>query len=258
MEELDSRSRKRRLSPAMVVAMLALLVSLGGSAAAAVHALITSRDIKDGTIRIVDLSDGAKASLHAHSLDADHADQAYALDDPTSLHSFQATQAPTPGNLLPLDSQGRFPASVLPTVAARVYSSTNEHTRIQIAGGPVQRLTFDSVSFDTDHLFDPRRPTELTAPMTGVYLVTTNVSWAIEPNATSGINRAVYVYVNGHAIAVDQRPPAGETRQTVTTLYKLAAGDLVDVGIGQDGGDLSANAVGDYAPSLAMALIGPA
>lgn len=221
MEELDSRSRRLRLSPAMAVAMLALLVSLGGSAAAA-HVLITSRDIKDGTIRLVDISNGAKASLRARAF-----------------------------------NHGRFPPSVLPTVAARVYSSADEHTRIQIAGAPVQRLTFDSVSFDTGNLFDPRRPTDLTAPMTGVYLITTNVSWAIEPNETSGINRAVYVYVNDHAIAVDQRPPAGETRQTVTTLYRLDAGDVVEVGVGQDGGNLTANAVGDYAPSLAMALIGP-
>jgi hypothetical protein len=44
--------------------------------------------------------------------------------------------------------------------------------------------------------------------------------------------------VNNHVVAVDQRPRAGETRQTVTTLYKLAAGDVVEVAIGQDGGDL--------------------
>jgi hypothetical protein len=193
----------------MAVAMLALQVSLGGSATAAVHALITTRDIKDGTIRLVDISNGAKTSLHAH------------------------------------------------TAAARVYSSKDEPNRIQIAGGPVQRLSFDSVSFDTGHLFDARRPTDLTAPVAGVYLITTNVSWAIEPTGPAGINRAVYVYVNNHVIAVDQRPPAGETRQTVTTLYKLSAGDTVDVGIGQDGGDMVANAGGDYAPSLAMALIGP-
>jgi hypothetical protein len=70
------------------------------------------------------------------------------------------------------------------------------------------------------------------------------------------VNRAVYLEVDGHAIAVDQRPPADETRQVVTTIYRLNAGDTVQVGIGQDAGDLTANAVGDYAPSLAMAWIG--
>jgi hypothetical protein len=235
--------------------MLALLVSLGGTATAA-RMLITSRDIKDGTIQLVDLSGRAKASLHAHAVDADLADEAYTLNDPSSDRLIHASATPTPGALLPLDAQGRLPASVLPTVAARVYSSKDEANPIQIAGGPVQRLSFDSVSFDTDHLFDSRRPDDLTAPIDGVYLITTNVSWAIEPSGPVGINRAVYVYVNNHVVAVDQRPPAGETRQTVTTLYKLAAGDVVEVGIGQDGGNLVANGVGDYAPSLAMALIG--
>lgn len=171
MEELDGRSRRLRPSPALVVATLALLVALGGSAAAA-----------------------------------------------------------------------RVP---------------DEPTRIQIAGGPVQRLHFDSVSFDTDHLFDARRPSELTAPVAGIYAITTNVAWPQQQNERVGVNRAVYVYVDGRVVAADQRPPADATLQNITTLYKLAAGDVVEVGIGQDGGDLVAGAIGDYAPSLAMALIGP-
>ncbi len=256
MEELDSRSRRLRLSPAMAVAMLALLVSLGGSAAAA-HVLITSRDIKDGTIRLVDMSDGARASLHAHAFNADLADEAYALNDPTSLRSIAASVTPTPGMLLPLDGHGRLPASVLPTVAARVYSTKDQPNPIQIVGAPVQRLTFDSVSFDTDHLFDPRRPTDLTAPIDGVYAISANVAWTKQPNSRVGVNRSVYVYVNTRVIAADQRPPSDATLQTVTTLYRLNAGDVVQLAIGQDGGDMVVNAVGDYAPSLAMALIGP-
>jgi hypothetical protein len=116
------------------------------------------------------------------------------------------------------------------------------------------RLTFDRVSFDTAHLFDPSHPTRLKAPVAGVYLVTTNVSWQVA--GTYGLNRAVVVYVNGHAVSIDQRPPAEETRQVVTTLYRLNAGDEVEVGVGQDEASvLIADAVGDYAPSLGMALI---
>src|SRR2546425_12918967 len=91
----------------------------------------------------------------------------------------------------------------------------------------------------------PIRPTQLKAPVAGIYLITTNVSWAIEANRLNGYNRAIYVYVNDHAIAVDQRPPAEETRQVVTTIYRLKAGDTVEVGAAQDAGDLTANAVGD-------------
>jgi len=260
MDQVSSPTRsRRRPSPALVVATLALLVSLGGTATAA-HVLITSKDIKDGTIRLVDLSPATKAALHAHAVTADNAgfaERAATLSDALSFQPIAAATQPTPGTLLPLNGAGRFPGSVMPDIAARVYSSHDQLTHIQIAFGRVYQLTFDSVSFDTAHMFDPARPTALVAPVAGIYLITTSVSWAVQDVSLSGVNRAVYVEVNGHVIAVDQRPPAAETRQVVTTIYRLNAGDAVQVGIGQDAGDLTANAVGDYAPSLAMAWIAP-
>lgn len=94
------------------------------------------------------------------------------------------------------------------------------------------------------------------APVSGVYLINANISWQIA--STWGQNRAVYVYVNGLTVSVDQRPPVAETRQVVTTLYRLKAGDEVEVGVAQDeASSLNADAVGDYAPSFAMALVAP-
>jgi hypothetical protein len=55
--------RKLSPSPAMVVALLALFVSLGGSALAA-KGLITGAQIKDHSIGTVDLSRAAVARLH--------------------------------------------------------------------------------------------------------------------------------------------------------------------------------------------------
>jgi hypothetical protein len=249
----------RRFSPSLAVAMLALLVSLGGTAAAA-SGLITSRDIKDGTIRLVDLSGTTKSSLHANARHANFADAAVgasAVQDATSFRLIQASSTPTPGMLVPLDQRGRMPASTLPTVAARVYSSKDEPTHLQIVGAPVQRLTFDAVSFDTAHMFDPRRPSDLTAPVSGIYTITADVAWAAQENGRVGVNRAVYIYVNDRVAAADQRPPGDATLQTVTTIYKLNAGDVVEVAIGEDGGEMVANAIGDEAPALAMALIGP-
>ena len=259
MDGSGSRAPGRRLSPALAVATLALLVSLGGTAAAA-SGLITSRDIKDGTIRLVDLSATTKSSLHANARHANFADAAVgasAVQDATSFRLIQASSTPTPGMLVPLDQRGRLPASTLPTVAARVYSSKDEPAHLQIVGAPVQRLTFDSVSFDTAHLFDVRHPSDLTAPLSGIYTITANVAWKAQTNGRVGVNRAVYLYVNNNVVAADQRPPGDETLQTVTTIYKLNAGDVVEVGIGEDGGEMVANAVGDYAPSLALALVGP-
>jgi hypothetical protein len=254
-----------RPSPALVVGMLALVVSLGGTATAA-QLLVTSHDIKDGTIRLVDISRQTRTSLQAHARTAGHAASAAALTDASSAAQIKASSAPRAGELLPLNRTGVFPESAVPldstkkapNIAARVFSSHDQLTHIQIAYGPVQRLTFDRISFDTAHMFDPDRPTQLEAPVAGIYLITTNVSWAVESNRLNGFNRAIVIYVDGdHAIAVDQRPPAEETRHVVTTIYRLNAGDTVEVGLGQDAGDLTANAVGDYAPSLAMAWIAP-
>jgi len=247
---------RRRPSPAMVVALIALLMSLGGTATAA-GMLITSKDIRNGTIRLVDLNKKTRKQLTAHARSATHASEADSADfvtDAATGNAIGASSAPSAGNLLPLSADGHFPGSVLPNIAARIYNSTDEPVLLQPTSLPVKRLTFDRVSFDTANLFDPSHPTWLRAPITGVYVINANVSWQI--SGASGGNFAVYVYVNGHAISVDQRPPAEETRQVVTTIYRLNAGDEVEVGVGQDNAStLNANAVGDYAPSLAMAWI---
>ena len=52
---------RRRFTPGLVVAMIALAVALSGSAMAA--GLVTTTQIKDGTIRLIDLHPGAKSAL---------------------------------------------------------------------------------------------------------------------------------------------------------------------------------------------------
>jgi hypothetical protein len=255
--------KRARPSPALIVALLALFVALGGTAAAA-KVLITSRDIKDGAIRLVDINKQTRKQLSRHATEADtaqvatFADQANVLDDSASPggDGLQASSAPRPNTLLALGGDARIPRAAMPNFAARIYSSQDQSSPLQIAGAPVKRVSFDSVSFDTAGMFKPSDPTRLTAPVDGIYLITTSISW--EVSGTSGLNRAVYVYVDGHAVAVDQRPPAEETREVVTTVYKLKAGDYVEVGAAQDEAmSLTVNAVGDYAPSLSLVWIAP-
>ncbi len=52
----------RKLSPAMVLSMLALAVALTGTATAA-GVLVTSKQIKNGTIQTVDISKSAQAEM---------------------------------------------------------------------------------------------------------------------------------------------------------------------------------------------------
>jgi hypothetical protein len=254
-----------RRFPAMPVALLALFLSLFGSATAA-KVLIDGKNIKNGSIPVTKLTKKAHRQLTAHARTADTAAISAAsvvsasVFDGVAKKPVPLSSTPAPGALLPLDANGSFPESVLPlnsttkapNIAARVYNSTDEPI-----GGSVTLLTFDRVQVDTAHLFDPTHPTALTAPVSGIYLINANVSWQITPSPT-GLNRAVYVYVNGGAVSVDQRPPAEETRQVVTTIYPLKAGDQVTVGVAHDAGmTLNANGVGAYAPSLAMAWIAP-
>ena len=218
--------------PATAIAALALFVALGGGAAAYASGLISGSQIKNHSI--------AEKKLTKSAI--------------TALRGQRGARGPAG----PTGATGATgPQGIQPNIAARIYNSTDETVPLQIAGGPVMRLSFDRVSFDTAGLFDPAHPTRLTAPVTGIYLISTNVSWQVTLSP-SGLNRAVYLYVNGHAISVDQRPPAQETRQVVTTIYRLNAGDEVEVGVGQDEATtLIADAVGDYAPSLEMAWIAP-
>src|SRR5690349_15030031 len=51
----------KKLTPSMVVAVIALVAALSGSAVAA--SLITSKQIKDGTIQTRDLSKSARAAV---------------------------------------------------------------------------------------------------------------------------------------------------------------------------------------------------
>lgn len=53
----------RRFSPATILATIALFVALTGSATAGAVALITGKQIKNGSIGIVDLNAGARAGL---------------------------------------------------------------------------------------------------------------------------------------------------------------------------------------------------
>jgi hypothetical protein len=248
----------------MPVALLALFFSLFGSATAA-KVLIDGKNIKNRSIPATKLTKKAHRQLTAHARTADSATLSAvsavsaSVFDGVAKKAVPLSSTPAPGALLPLDANASFPASVLPldsttkapNIAARVYNSTDEPI-----GGSVTLLTFDRVLVDTAQLFDPAHPTALKAPVAGIYLINANVSWQIAP--ATGLNRAVYVYVNGGAVSVDQRPPAEETRQVVTTIYPLKAGDQVTVGVAHDGATtLNANAVGAYAPSLAMAWIAP-
>jgi hypothetical protein len=89
-------------SPAMVVALLALFVALGGSATSAV--LITSADIRNGTIRGIDVRNGALGGLDVRNNSIRGAD----------VREGTLAKVPNANRLDGLDSTRFFPGPNLP------------------------------------------------------------------------------------------------------------------------------------------------
>lgn len=245
---------RHRPSAAMVVACIALGVALGGTSYAAFKLPANSvgtKQLKKNAVTSIKVRNN---SLTGADVRESTLRGVASLVDASTSENVGVSSQPTAGKLLPLSEDGRFPASVTPNVAARVYRSTDQTVPTQIAFAPVMRVSFDRVSFDTANFFDPAHPTQLKVPVTGIYVVIATVYWQVW--GTEGNNRGISLFRNGDFIATDQRPPADETRQSVMALYHFDAGDTVEVGIGHDQWpSLAAVAKGDNAPSLAMALI---
>jgi hypothetical protein len=97
------RRRVRMPSPAMVVALLALLVALGGSATAAVQ-LVTSADIENGTIRSIDVRNGSLTGFDVDNNSIRGAD----------VRESTLAKVPNADRLDGLDSTRFFPGGNLP------------------------------------------------------------------------------------------------------------------------------------------------
>lgn len=224
---------RRRLSPSLLLAIVAIVLASTGSAVAA--KLITSKDIKNntiastdiknGTIKLGDVSKGASAALRGQA-------------GPQGARG----QAGSEGARGPAGSAGAPGGSSLPVPipAARVN-----------AGGVTQNITgstetpaaFPAEEFDTASLHsNVTNNTRLTAPIAGLYQVSAGVQWSsvdattaralrIVVNHSGDLNAAVHAEVEG-------APPAGNhyARQNVSTLVKLAAGDFVEAWVYQETG----------------------
>ena len=129
-------------------------------------------------------------------------------------------------------------------------------------------LTWDVALWDTSGMYNPASPDLLTVQVPGVYVIDAGVRWATSPLGT----RFAGLCINGPAlggcsldnnVAVSQYATNDDpgintarlTQQTVSTQYKLNAGDTVQVIVVQNSGaDLS---VDQYAAtSLNLAWVG--
>lgn len=137
--------------------------------------------------------------------------------------------------------------------AARVYNSG----AITLTTGVSTALTFDSERYDVGGLHSVAVNTSrLTIALAGVYEIGGGVAFATD---TVGI-RGVSIRLNGTTTIVLTRdtPIAGdETVLNVTTLYRLAAGDYVELIARQtSGGNLNVTVGANYSPEFWISRLG--
>lgn len=122
-------------------------------------------------------------------------------------------------------------------LAASVHNSANQS--INSGAAITLALTFDTADFDTGSptpFYSGATPTVLTAPVTGLYLVTASVAWAAVASSETAIffikNLTFSALFGDSAI-----PGTGATNaNALTALLSLVAGDTVSVAVFQDSG----------------------
>lgn len=162
---------------------------------------------------------------------------------------------PAAGNLAVCGATGLgafLPDELADPPTCRVYSSVNQNilTATDVA------LTFNQERFDTDtmhsNVTDNSRITFTTG---GVYVMTFCMTW--EANATG--DRKIRIRLNGATIIVADEKSSDQNDDfdhTVSTIYKVAAGDYIEAYVAQNSGvTLQSIANGNYAPEMAVARV---
>lgn len=131
---------------------------------------------------------------------------------------------------------------------ARVWRSTAQN----IASGAFTTISFDSILFDTDGMWNPATPTYLTIKTAGKYLLVGNFLFT---PAAGGNTRFASVIVNGAEVTDQQGAITEYSRMSFCAIVDLAVGDRVSLGAYQDSGSTIPSYPGNGANTLAVSKI---
>jgi hypothetical protein len=259
----------RRPSPAMVIALIALFVSLGGTAAALSGSnTVFTDDIVDNDVRSADVRNDTLSGGGLGAVDlrpgsvgtSEVAANSLAAGDlaASSVGTDEAIDDSLTGTDILNGSLGA--TEFAPIAAARATNSADQ----AITESTPTVITLDSEGFDNSNLHDPvTNSSRLTAPVTGVYQINGRVHW---DSGVAGV-RQLQLEKNlglpsGKTIAeaVDTTSATDELTQNVSTISRLATGDYIELRVIQQNGTATAlDTVAEthVAPELSMAWVGP-
>lgn len=238
---MTRRMSPRRPSPALVIAVLALVAALTGTAVAEV-----------ATTARLDKKEKKQVRKIAKKIAKKQAAKAVAAEFPieaSQLADGAVNAAKVQNGAL---GTGEFSSSI---PAAHVTRTSPQ----SIPNGTVTTLGFNSERYDTAAMHNnATNNSRLTAPVTGIYAVTAQVEW--DSNMDGGRNLALEKNGVENPLARASTAPSGDVpvQQEVTTQVRLQAGDFVRAQVEQSSsGFLDVVKDPDYTPEFSMTWLAP-